>query len=126
MFNISAVKEFSWSSKGKNLLALHGHQFDDYTRHKDYLATIASKIYKCLRSIDVMLNRDIFHPLCYGNKSCQRLSELVNERALEYAKKHNVDYVFCGHSHRATNVVKMGFNILIPGAGMTDNVIMFR
>lgn len=60
---------------------------------KNYLATIASEIYKCLRSIGVMLNRDIFHPLCYGNKSCQRLSELVNERALEYAK--SIMWIMC-------------------------------
>jgi UDP-2,3-diacylglucosamine pyrophosphatase LpxH len=115
MFNISAVKEFSWSSNGKNLLALHGHQFDDYTRHKNYLASFASYIYKCLRSVDLMLNRDVFHPICYGNKSWQRLSEIVNERALEYAKMKNADFVFCGHTHRATNVAKDGIQYFNTG-----------
>ncbi|MEM7008679.1 MAG: UDP-2,3-diacylglucosamine diphosphatase [Thermodesulfobacteriota bacterium] len=115
MFNIRAVKEYDWTINGKKLLAIHGHQFDDYTLKKNYLAKFASTIYKGLRSIDEILDRDIFHPMCYNNKSWQRVSETVNIRALEYGKKNKADFVFCGHTHRATNVAKNGVEYFNTG-----------
>ena len=62
-----------------------------------------------------MLNKNIFHTICCGNKSWRRISDIVNERALEYAKKHNADFVFCGHTHRATNVAKDGVQYFNTG-----------
>ncbi len=115
IFNIRAVKEFNWAINGKKLLALHGHQFDDYTLRKNCLASAAGSIYKFLRSIDHVLDRDIFHGFCYNNKSWRRVSEVVNNRALDYARKKKVDFVFCGHTHRATNVTKNGVEYFNTG-----------
>lgn len=115
MFNIRAVKEYNWTINGKNLLALHGHQFDDYTQRKNGLATIASKIYNSLRTVDNFLDKDIFHRFCYNNNSWKRVSEVVNNRALEYGRQKKADFVFCGHTHRATNVTKGGVEYFNSG-----------
>lgn len=115
LFNIRAVKEYTWSSHGKNLLALHGHQFDDYTQRKSCLSSIASSIYKGLRGIDLFVEKDIFHPICYGNKAWQHISETVKNRALDYGKNKNADFVFCGHTHRAIAVAQNGVEYFNTG-----------
>ena len=115
LFNISAVREYSWSAQGKNLLALHGHQFDDYTDRKSYLTSLAGGIYRFLRRIDLKLNRDIFHNLCYDNGSWKSLSDKINNKALEYAEKKKADFIFCGHTHRAMNLSKNGVEYFNTG-----------
>lgn len=115
IFNIRAVEEYNWTINGKRLLAIHGHQFDDYTQRKNGLATVASKLYNCLRTIDNVFDRDVFHKMCYNNKSWRRVSDVVNSRALEYGLMKKADFVFCGHTHRAINVAKNGVEYFNTG-----------
>ena len=106
LLNISAVKEYSCSTHGKNLLALNGHQFDDYTDRKSYLSSLAGGIYRFLRRIDLKLNRNIFHNLRYDNGSWKSLSHKINNRALEYAEKKKADFIFCGYTQGDESIEK--------------------
>jgi predicted phosphodiesterase len=115
LLNIQAVKEFEWTSNGKKLLAIHGHQFDFYSRNKTLLASCAGELYRLLRRIDLVLGKDIFHRLCFENRAWKRSSNIVTDGALEYGKHQEADVVFCGHTHRASNMRRDGVEYFNTG-----------
>ncbi|HVY55551.1 MAG TPA: UDP-2,3-diacylglucosamine diphosphatase [Thermodesulfobacteriota bacterium] len=104
LLNIQAAKQFVWEIDRKRFLAIHGHQFDAYSRNRSILASCAGELYRFLRRIDLTFERDIFHSLCFENGAWKRSSDIVTKGALEYGKNSNADFVFCGHTHRAFNV----------------------
>ena len=115
LLNIQAVKQYEWGIDGKRFLAIHGHQFDIYSRNKSILASCAGELYRFLRRIDLTLGKDIFHRLCFENGAWKRSSNLVTEGALEYGKNSDADFVFCGHTHRAFNVRRDGVEYFNTG-----------
>lgn len=120
LLNISAVKEYEWSVNGKKLLAIHGHQFDRFSTNRSILASCAGGLYRLLRRIDIMLDDDLFHRLCFENESWKRSSSLVNEGALDYASERDAKFVFCGHTHRAGRIGKNGVEYFNTGC-WSDN-----
>ena len=115
LLNIEAVKEFEWKAGGKRFLAIHGHQFDIYSRNRSILASCAGELYRLLRRIDLTFERDIFHSLCFENGAWKRSSDMVTEGALEYGKHSDADFIFCGHTHRAFNVRRNGVEYFNTG-----------
>ena len=99
----------------ENFLAIHGHQFDYYCRNKTLLTSLAGGIYRTLRRIDLLFDRDIFHRLCFENEAWKRSSDIVTDGALEYGKNREADFIFCGHTHRAYNVRKDGVEYFNTG-----------
>lgn len=115
LLNIEAVKELEWGVNGKRFLAIHGHQFDQYCRENNFLPSCAGWLYRSLRRIDIMTERDIFHDLCFENNSWKRSSGIVSDGAIEYAKNKGADFVFCGHTHRADNIKDSGIEYFNTG-----------
>jgi UDP-2,3-diacylglucosamine pyrophosphatase LpxH len=115
LLNILAVKQFEWESNGRKFLAIHGHQFDFYSRNKSILASCAGGLYRMLRRIDLLLERDIFHRLCFENGAWKRSSDIVTEGALRYGQDLETDFVFCGHTHRAFNTIRDGVEYFNTG-----------
>lgn len=115
LLDIRAEKEYEWTHHGKRLLAVHGHQFDIYSRDKSYVASCAGFLYGVLRRIDLIAGTDIFHRLCFENGSWKRSSAMVKESALEYGTNKGADVVFCGHTHRAESDKKYGVEYVNTG-----------
>ncbi len=115
LLNILAVKQFEWESNGRKFLAIHGHQFDIYSRNKSILASCAGGLYRVLRRIDLLLERDFFHRLCFENRAWKRSSDIVTEGALRYGRDLETDFVFCGHTHRAFNTIGDGVEYFNTG-----------
>ena len=115
LLSIEAVKQYEWKIEGRRFLAIHGHQFDIYSRNRSILASCAGELYRFLRRIDLTLERDIFHSLCFENGAWKRSSDMVTEGALDYGRNLDADFVFCGHTHRAYNVRKDGVEYFNTG-----------
>jgi UDP-2,3-diacylglucosamine pyrophosphatase LpxH len=91
---------YTWYYKGEKYLAIHGHQFDRFLIDNAFISYWANVIYNFIQRIDS--EKKIFsHYLKRKSKGWLRLSEKVARGALHYGKKHNAQYVFCGHTHRA-------------------------
>jgi UDP-2,3-diacylglucosamine pyrophosphatase LpxH len=100
LMNASIYKVYSWQYKQKKYLAIHGHQFDRFLIDNAFISYAANKIYDFVQRLDFEDKR-ISHFLKRKSKGWLRLSEKVASSALLYGKKHEANYVFCGHTHKA-------------------------
>ena len=115
LLNIRAVKELEWELNGKKLLAIHGHQFDKYCKNNNFLPSCAGWLYRSLRRIDLLIERDMFHDLCFENNTWKHSSSVVTDGAIAYGKNKGADFIFCGHTHRAANIRKNGVEYFNTG-----------
>lgn len=101
LFDARIYEHYSWNYKHQKYLAIHGHQFDRFLVNNALLSYLATVIYDFIQRIDSDEKR-FSHFLKRKSKGWLRLSEKVAHSALLYGKKHGASYVFCGHTHRAT------------------------
>ena len=72
-----------------------------------------------------MLEKDIFHRLCFENRAWKRSSDIVTDGALQYGKNHESRFCFLRtHAQGVQYRVETGSNISIPAAGTTGIAIM--
>lgn len=76
---------------------LHGHQFDNFIRKYPITTEIASCAYYYVQRI-VRSNR-FSEYVKYTSKSWLNVIKRVRSRAIDYAEKHNLRFVVCGHVH---------------------------
>lgn len=91
---------YKWHYKNKKYLAIHGHQFDNFLVNNAAISLIATVIYNFIQMIDFPDKR-ISHFIKRKSKGWLRVSTKVATRALLWAKLMQVDYIFCGHTHKA-------------------------
>ena len=96
-------KVYKWKYKHKKYLAIHGHQFDNFLIDNALISYIATKLYNFIQIIDFPDKR-ISHFLKRSSKGWLRLSKKVANKAIRYARLRGVDYIFCGHTHKAKKV----------------------
>lgn len=97
LLGIKVCNKYIWESKGKRLLAIHGHQFDRFINNNFFLSHIAFGIYRFLKKID---KTELIINFIKKRKTWMRNSFGVEQGALAFGKMHHVDYVFCGHTHQ--------------------------
>jgi UDP-2,3-diacylglucosamine pyrophosphatase LpxH len=91
---------YIWQFKQEKYLAIHGHQFDRFLVDNAFISYVASNIYNFIQRFDTE-EKKISHFLKRKSKGWLRLSEKVAHGAILYGKKNEVNYVFCGHTHKA-------------------------
>ncbi|HBB37113.1 MAG: hypothetical protein UX02_C0002G0320 [Candidatus Moranbacteria bacterium GW2011_GWC1_45_18] len=91
---------YRWQHNNRKYLAIHGHQFDNFLIDNAFLSILASQLYNLVQLFDFKDKR-ISHFLKSKSKGWLRLSEKVASRAILYAKLRGVNYIFCGHTHKA-------------------------
>lgn len=96
-------KVYKWKFKNKKYLAIHGHQFDNFLIDNALISYVATKFYNFIQVIDFSDKR-ISHFLKRSSKGWLRLSKKVANKAIRYARLRGVDYIFCGHTHKAKKV----------------------
>ena len=83
---------------GVSYLFIHGHQFDTFISSHPLITYIATWIYSLIQYFDghkftvsrwVKRKSKTFLSVCKSNK----------DRALKFARKHEVDFIVCGHTH---------------------------
>ena len=100
MLGAKVYEEYHWQYKGKKYLAIHGHQFDRFLVDNAVISYIASMIYLWIQKIDFKDKR-LSHFIKETSKGWLHLSHKVATKAIKYGKKHEADYVLCGHTHKA-------------------------
>jgi len=91
---------YIWRIKNKKYLAIHGHQFDNFLINNALLSVIATRIYSFIQMVDFSDKR-MSRYVKRKSKGWLRLSDKVAARAILYARFRRVDYIFCGHTHKA-------------------------
>lgn len=98
-------KSYRWQYKNKKYLAIHGHQFDRFLIDNTFLSYTASFLYNLIQKIDFK-NKTFSRFIKRKSKGWLKLSDKVACSALAYAKKRRVNYIFCGHTHKAMYRIK--------------------
>jgi UDP-2,3-diacylglucosamine pyrophosphatase LpxH len=93
-------ESYIWQFKQKKYLAIHGHQFDRFLVDNAFISNLATNIYNRIQQFDGE-EKKFSHWLKRRSKGWLRLSEKVAHAAMAYGRKQGVDYVFCGHTHKA-------------------------
>ncbi|MGQ0794460.1 MAG: UDP-2,3-diacylglucosamine diphosphatase [Deltaproteobacteria bacterium] len=102
LLGVRAEEQFAWHEDGKKFLAIHGHQFDHYHQTESFASKIASRIFRNLLRLENRIGGNYINKFSHRNKLWIRLAEQVAQRATEYGRELNADYVFCGHTHKAS------------------------
>jgi UDP-2,3-diacylglucosamine pyrophosphatase LpxH len=101
LVGVRVYQEYHWSYRGQRHIAIHGHQFDSFgvknVRLNYWFGTL---LYLQLQKLDTK-NKALTRFLDRLGTRWQRLSEKVADGALEHARRHQADRIFCGHTHAA-------------------------
>lgn len=93
-------RSYKWQYKNKKYLAIHGHQFDNFLVNNAFISFLANELYNLVQLVDFKDKRCSRY-IKKKSKSWLKVSRKIAARALIYAKLMQVDYIFCGHTHKA-------------------------
>ena len=98
---------YKWKFGDKKYLAVHGHQFDSFLVDNAVISFLANWIYNGIQLIDFKDKR-MSRAIKRKSKGWLRISNKVATRAIMYARVMQIDYIFCGHTHKAMKLDKKG------------------
>lgn len=108
-------KAYRWRYKNKKYAAIHGHQFDDFLVNYPLIGNFAGKIYNLIQLVDFFHDKKISRFVKRRSKGWLRLSGKVARRAILYAQVRGIDYIFCGHTHKAMELKNDGIHYYNSG-----------
>lgn len=101
LVGVRVYQEYEWTYQGLRHIAVHGHQFDDFSVSNVHLSYwVGTLLYLQLQKWDSK-NKTLTRFLDRLNTRWLRLSSKVADGALAYARKHHAERIFCGHTHAA-------------------------
>lgn len=107
LMGIKVYSEYSWKMKGKKYIAIHGHQFDRFLNENILISNISSFVYSKIQKYDKEKHK-VSRFIKRKSKGWLRLSHKVADRAIEYAKRKNSDFIVCGHTHQTLSKCESG------------------
>jgi len=110
---------YTWQYNQQKYLAIHGHQFDRFLINNTFLSYLATNVYNLIQRLDSK-EKNFSHYLKRKSKGWLRLSEKVARSAMLYGKKYGADFVFCGHTHKATE--KSNHNVRYFNSGCWTDI----
>jgi UDP-2,3-diacylglucosamine pyrophosphatase LpxH len=99
LLGVPVREEYAFESGGKLVLCLHGHRFDEFIETYPVATWFADRVYRLLQKLDKTHTFAKFAKR--SSKTFLRCAQLIEERAVAYARWRRVDVVCCGHSHLA-------------------------
>ncbi|MES2059778.1 MAG: metallophosphoesterase [Patescibacteria group bacterium] len=100
MIGASVVDEYIFEIQGKKFLAIHGDKFAETVLFNDFFSIIGQKVFAFLQHFDKDA-RHIVKILERSHNFMRRVSSRVARGAIKYAADLKINYVFCGHTHKA-------------------------
>jgi UDP-2,3-diacylglucosamine pyrophosphatase LpxH len=97
LLGVEVVEEYIFRSGPKRILALHGHAFDSFISDHPIITWFADGCYQLLQKLDG--RHHLARYAKHASKTYLRCSALIEQRAVEYARKLGCDAVRCGHTH---------------------------
>lgn len=98
LLGVASYEEYRFNLANLRCLVIHGHQFDGFITKFKGLSRFISFIYRELQRVP-FIRQHIAELAERTASNWQRLTPLVRDRAVEYAKAHDIDIIFCGHTH---------------------------
>ena len=116
LVGVRVYQVYQWSYQGLCHIAVHGHQFDDFSVSNVHLSYwVGTRLYLQLQKWDSR-NKALTRFLDRLNTRWLRLSAKVAAGALAYARRRGASRVFCGHTHDALHRQEGGIDYYNCGA----------
>jgi len=119
LVGVRVYREYRWHYAGIQHLAIHGHQFDDFSVNHGLVGRIAALLYLQLQKLDRKGKR-FTRSLDGWNTRWLRLSRKVSAGALAHARRRRAARVFCGHTHVARQVEHEGIQYFNCGSWVSE------
>jgi UDP-2,3-diacylglucosamine pyrophosphatase LpxH len=123
LVGVRVYQRYDWQYGGLRHIAIHGHQFDGFQVSNVRLSTLGTSLYLQLQKVDFK-NKPIVRLIDRLNTRWLRMSPKVSTGALQYARQHEADRIFCGHTHQAVHVEEEGIHYYNSG-GWVDSRLTY-
>ena len=115
LVGVRVYDNYVWEYRGLQHIAIHGHQFDGFQVSRVRLSQWGTSLYLQLQKLDFK-SKPIARMIDRLNTHWLRMSPKVAAGALAYARHHQAERVFCGHTHEAMQVEQDGISYYNSGA----------
>jgi UDP-2,3-diacylglucosamine pyrophosphatase LpxH len=119
LVGVRVYQDYTWYCGGRKHIAIHGHQFDGFQVNNVRLSSVGTSLYLKLQQMDFK-NKPIARLIDRLNTSWLRMSSKVAAGAVQFAKQHEAERIFCGHTHEAIHVQQDGIDYYNAG-GWVDS-----
>ena len=107
LVGVRVYQRYTWEYRGLRHMAIHGHQFDGFQVNNLRLSRLGTSLYLQLQKLDFK-NKPIARLIDRLNTRWLRMSSKVSAGAIAFAKHHEAQRIFCGHTHQALHAAKDG------------------
>jgi len=122
LVGVRVYQEYGWNYQGLRHIAVHGHQFDDFSVSNVHLSYwFGTLLYLQLQKWDSK-NKTLTRFLDRLNTRWLRLSSKVADGALAHARHHKAQRIFCGHTHAALHKRGEGADYYNCGAWIDERL----
>jgi len=115
LVGVRVYDNYVWEYRGLRHIAIHGHQFDGFQVSRVRLSQWGTSLYLQLQKLDFK-SKPIARMIDRLNTHWLRMSPKVAAGALAYARHHEAQRVFCGHTHEAMQAEQDGISYYNSGA----------
>jgi UDP-2,3-diacylglucosamine pyrophosphatase LpxH len=120
LVGVKVYQEYRWEYEGQRHIAIHGHQFDNFSVSNVRLSYwVGTLLYMQLQKIDSR-NKVLTRFLDRLNTRWLRLSSKVAAGALAHARHNRAARIFCGHTHAALHKQEDGAEYFNCGAWIDE------
>jgi UDP-2,3-diacylglucosamine pyrophosphatase LpxH len=123
LVGVSVYQEYRWEFGGQRHLAIHGHQFDRFMIQSVRLSYLGTLLYFQLQKLDLK-GKPLARFIDRINTRWLRMSPKVATGAMSHAHMHQVDRIFCGHTHDAMHLERDGVHYYNSG-GWVDSKLTY-
>jgi UDP-2,3-diacylglucosamine pyrophosphatase LpxH len=123
LVGVRVYQRYRWRYAGLRHLAIHGHQFDGFQVNNVRLSRGGTSLYLALQKLDFR-SKPIARMIDRLNTRWLRMSSKVAAGALQYARQHEAERIFCGHTHEALHVQQDGIEYYNSG-GWVDSRLTY-
>jgi len=123
LVGVRVYQEYTWEYRGLRHIAIHGHQFDGFQVNRVRLSQWVTSLYLQLQKLDFK-NKPIARMIDRLNTRWLRMSKKVAAGALSYARHHQAERIFCGHTHQALHIERDGIDYYNSG-GWVDSPLTY-
>jgi UDP-2,3-diacylglucosamine pyrophosphatase LpxH len=123
LVGVRVYQDYRWEYRGLQHIAIHGHQFDGFQVNSIRLSRLGTSLYLQLQKLDFK-NKPIARMIDRVNTRWLRMSPKVSAGAIAYAKHHEAQRIFCGHTHQALHLEQDGISYYNSG-GWVDSRLTY-
>ena len=123
LVGVRVYQHYDWDYRGLRHIAIHGHQFDGFQLNNLRLNRLGTSLYLQLQKLDFK-SKPIARTIDRLNTRWLRMSTKVSAGAIVFAKHHEAQRIFCGHTHEALHVEKNGISYYNSG-GWVDSRLTY-